>query len=624
MFFRLSYSNAWCGLDLTNFYTGKVTNMTRMFEWASRGDGNPWTIGDISGWDVSKVEDMSYMFNSAGKGAGSWTVGDISNWDTGSVTNMAYMFIEAGYSAATWSLGDIGKWNVSNVQDMSHMFTNAGYNATNWNIGNLGYVDADHPGWDTGNVTTMASMFEGVNCKDIDWTIGNIGSWNVSKVESMASMFKNAATANNMNAYTAISGGQNMTPQYDDNGNMTSDGTHTYQYNYNNRLTSVDNGQTATYKYDALNRRIQKVVVEPVETTTNYYYCGDQAIEERNANNAVQATYIFGISVDDVLQMQRGSNTYYYHKNHLGSVMALTDGSGNLVERYEYDPYGQPSFFGANDNALSQSAVGNAILFTGRDYDAETGLYYYRARTMHPGLGRFMQHDPLMYVDGMGLYHYVGDMPTRMLDSWGTNILDSINDILGIPGEIVDLIEEYQSWEPTDWAKMFKPGLDGGYFNNIWALQDFNKTKLGKGLTVFKWFMVGTDIGHAFNTYKNTGISWESAKATWDVAADFIPIIAKVDLTFRAGFFIGSLINGSKVFGLLGGKTVEDFIFDNITDPLISLPGKIKNKHESIKNDVCTAAQGWSNIFERNAARKKNGNDDSAWLLCKYAGVCNY
>ena len=62
-------------------------------------------------------------------------------------------------------------------------------------------------------------------------------------------------TTNNMNAYTAVTG---MTLQYDDNGNITGDGTHTYQYNYNNRLISVDNGATATYKYDALKPPYQK------------------------------------------------------------------------------------------------------------------------------------------------------------------------------------------------------------------------------------------------------------------------------------------------------------------------------------------------------------------------------
>lgn len=250
--------------------------------------------------------------------------------------------------------------------------------------------------------------------KQVQYAMDALGNRTTVTTNGVATQY----TANNMNAYTAVSGGQNMTPQYDDNGNMTSDGTHTYQYNYNNRLISVDNGQTATYKYDALNRRIQKTVVSIV-STTNYYYSSNQAIEERNATNEVLATYIFGISVDDVLQMQRSGNTYYYHKNHLGSVVALTDGNGNLVERYEYDPYGQPLFFDANGNAISQSVVGNAILFTGRDYDAETSLYYYRARTMHPSLGRFIQHDPLLYVDGYNTNNYVENNPVRFFDSYG-------------------------------------------------------------------------------------------------------------------------------------------------------------------------------------------------------------
>lgn len=245
--------------------------------------------------------------------------------------------------------------------------------------------------------------------KQVQYSLDALGNRTSMTVNGVTTNY----TANNMNAYTAVTG---MTLQYDDNGNMTGDGTHTYQYNYNNRLVSVDNGSTATYKYDALNRRIQKTVGT---TTTNYYYCGDQAVEERSAANTVMATYVFGISVDDVLQMQRGSNTYYYHKNHLGSIVALTNASGNLVERYEYDPYGQPSFFDANDNALVQSAVSNAILFTGRDYDAETGMYYYRARTMHPGLGRFMQHDPLMYVSGLNMYEYTLNNPIKYIDVTG-------------------------------------------------------------------------------------------------------------------------------------------------------------------------------------------------------------
>lgn len=262
-------------------------------------------------------------------------------------------------------------------------------------------------------------------------------------------------TANNMNAYTNITGGENRNFQYDNNGNMLSDGTHTYQYNYNNRLISVDDGQTATYKYDAMNRRIQKTIVA-TNSTINYYYCGNQAIEERDADNAVTATYIFGISIDDVLQMKRGNNTYFYHKNHLGSVVALTDNNSNVVERYEYDPYGQPYFFDANDNSLDQSAINNVVLYTGREYDVETGFYYFRARNMCPMLGRFAQHDPMIYVDGMNTYSYVRNRPIGFNDPLGlaTNdcseddgLCNKMNDYLnritnGLSGKFENLLND--------------------------------------------------------------------------------------------------------------------------------------------------------------------------------------
>ena len=237
-------------------------------------------------------------------------------------------------------------------------------------------------------------------------------------------------TANNRNAYSVVSGATNYIPQYDANGNMTHDGQHSYSYDFDNHLISVDNGNTATYTYDALGRRIQKTIVEPVETTVYYYYAGNQIIEERDANNNIIATYLYGIGIDDILQMRRNGQDYWYHKNYLGSVVALTDGQGSMVERYEYDPYGKLAIYGANDSALAHSSVGNIYYFTGREYDFESGLYHYRARSLHPGLGRFMQQDPMLYVDAMGLYHYVGNMPTMMVDPNGQFGLEIHKEIL--------------------------------------------------------------------------------------------------------------------------------------------------------------------------------------------------
>ncbi len=216
-------------------------------------------------------------------------------------------------------------------------------------------------------------------------------------------------TSNNVNAYTAIRGKHSFTPTYDDNGNLLNDDKHTYQYDYNNRLIGIDN-HAHTYKYDALGRRIAK-------DSIRYYYAGDQMVEE--IANGITTSYVYGNEIDEILQITRGNEVYYYHTNHLGSTMAISEINGNLKERVEYDVYGQPSFFDSLENSLAQSCIGNTILFTGREYDYETETYYFRARTQHPMIGRFMQKDPLMYIDGMNDYAYVGNNPLNYIDSWG-------------------------------------------------------------------------------------------------------------------------------------------------------------------------------------------------------------
>lgn len=235
-----------------------------------------------------------------------------------------------------------------------------------------------------------------------------------NRVQTLENGIQTTYKTNNVNAYTSVSGRLNMTPQYDDNGNLTRETSHKYAYDCNNRLIALDDIM-ARYSYDALGRRISKTLAGVI---TNYYYVGDQMVEEYNGNT-LAASYLYGNDIDEALQMKRGSNTYYYHTNHLGSTMALTDSEGNVTERIDYDAFGMPTFYDASDNVLAVSAIGNNILFTGREYDAESQVYYFRARTQHPALGRFLQKDPLGYVDGMNDYAYVGNNVIAHIDPSG-------------------------------------------------------------------------------------------------------------------------------------------------------------------------------------------------------------
>lgn len=223
-------------------------------------------------------------------------------------------------------------------------------------------------------------------------------------------------SSNKINGYSSISGALSFSPQYDKNGNLLNDDKNTFVYDLNNKLKS-SNGNAVSFTYDALGRRISKT---SSSGSITYYYAGDQMIEEYNGKS-LAASYVFGNNIDEILQMKRGNSVYYYHSNQLGSTMALSDKNGNVVERVAYDAYGMPSFFDSDGTEISQSRVGNNILFTGREYDPEIGLYHFRARSQHPYLGRFIQKDPLMYIDGMNDFSYVNNNPLSFIDPSGTD-----------------------------------------------------------------------------------------------------------------------------------------------------------------------------------------------------------
>lgn len=270
-------------------------------------------------------------------------------------------------------------------------------------------------------------------------------------------------TSNNVNAYTNITGGLNFIPQYDGNGNMLNDDKHTFVYDYNNKLVSADNN-ASTYKYDAFGRRVGK-------NNTLFYYVGDQMVEE--VTDDVTTSYLYGNETDETLQMKRDNEIFYYHTNHLRSTMEISNGIGLIIERMDYDIYGAPQFYTSEGNNITNSIIENKILFTGREYEKEYATYYFRARIYNTKIGRFMQHDSLLYINGMNDFSYVFNNPISFIDPYG---LDGMN-VNGPRGHNWNLFKQGQGY--TYHAKNLQTWKN---FNQNIFNASKNTELIGKGL----------------------------------------------------------------------------------------------------------------------------------------------
>jgi len=157
-----------------------------------------------------------------------------------------------------------------------------------------------------------------------------------------------------------------------------------------------DNSLLAEYRYDAQNRRVQKIL--PTGTMT-YYYAGWKNIEERNSEGLIMATNIYGNYLDEIIEREvtsgATSTKYYFAQNRNYSQMALTSSAGEILERTDYTAYGNPTYThwenqsgikvpentqNATIITTTNSTYENPYSYTGQRIDNETGLHYFKNR----------------------------------------------------------------------------------------------------------------------------------------------------------------------------------------------------------------------------------------------------
>ncbi len=196
-------------------------------------------------------------------------------------------------------------------------------------------------------------------------------------------------------------------------------------YDAQARLTTVTlaDGTTVNVRYNAVGQRAEYTVSKNGVTSVDerYGYRAGELGQVVTVSGTVTTTdtYIYapnGSPLELIRQQNGELSRYWYHTDKLGSVVALTDSGGNVVNRYSYDVWGTP--------VATSESVPQRLRYAGYWWDSELNWYWVSVRSYDPVLKRWLQPDPSQQ-DGVRTYVYVGDDPVDENDPSGLSALNA-------------------------------------------------------------------------------------------------------------------------------------------------------------------------------------------------------
>ena len=212
---------------------------------------------------------------------------------------------------------------------------------------------------------------------------------------------------------------------YDAAGNLTDDTAHTYAYDAENKIKTVD-GVANTFVYDGEGRRVKMYFPLGEQVRFVYGIGGQLVMEFDTATGALKREYVYG-SGGLLATIDSADGTQYMTADRLGSLRVVTDDAGGVDARHDYKPFGQELQAGVGGRTTGMGFVTDTARkkFTGYERDKDTGLDFAQARYYSPTLGRFTSVDPLMASgstdnpQSFNRYTYVLNNPVNATDPTG-------------------------------------------------------------------------------------------------------------------------------------------------------------------------------------------------------------
>jgi len=195
----------------------------------------------------------------------------------------------------------------------------------------------------------------------------------------------------------------------------------TWNSQYQLTAVSTNGSECERNGYDPFGRRVWRWD----GTTTNYtIYAGIQILADVDSTGGLVRSYVWCPGMDNLLAINVYTGTtvrtYFALNDHLGSVHALVDETGTVIESYRYDVFGRVlGIYNGSSQPLAESAVDNRFLWAGKEYSFKTRFYYNRHRWYDPTIGRFLSKDPSGISGGLNEFTCCDNNPVNFIDYSG-------------------------------------------------------------------------------------------------------------------------------------------------------------------------------------------------------------